>query len=325
VLNRLHILPDLPLGKIRELSRFVKNQQLDRLDERLIRAPEEMGVALFRALASLSGEVQALVGEIEESVALRNLDFFHHPTVVVHGTLPFMNEDSYGRPHFEQSVCYPFAVLVEDLMHSRARHEEVERALALPGKAGLQALLALKQDARAPDSSLRPPTGLPVLTDTALPQREVPMAVRRDTLALGERLRTTELLSSLTPAEATVLGTFMQRVEVPSGHLVVRQGDEGDDLFLIETGEAEVRFTSAPGRSDVIATRGPGDHIGEIALLNGGERTADVVALTPMSLLRLSQEAYRHYLRHMIEVEQQLETTAAARSATVGNTVVRTL
>jgi CRP/FNR family cyclic AMP-dependent transcriptional regulator len=68
------------------------------------------------------------------------------------------------------------------------------------------------------------------------------------------------------------------------------------------------------GCAYALATRGPGDTLGEIALVTGGERTADVIALTPMKLLRLSTENYGHYLGRMLEVERQLAQTAAIRA-----------
>jgi len=83
VYNHLPILPDLPVARVLELSRFVKNHQLDARDERMVRSPAEMGVALYHILcASSIQQYGAVVGELEERVAKRNLDFFH---MSVHG------------------------------------------------------------------------------------------------------------------------------------------------------------------------------------------------------------------------------------------------
>lgn len=72
IYNRLRVLPDLPISKIRELGRFVKNQRLSVLDELGARGPVEVGVALFRLLAGgLRLEVEAIVGDLEEGVARR--------------------------------------------------------------------------------------------------------------------------------------------------------------------------------------------------------------------------------------------------------------
>jgi CRP-like cAMP-binding protein len=106
----------------------------------------------------------------------------------------------------------------------------------------------------------------------------------------------------------------MERVDVPPGDLIIRQGDVGEDLFLIQAGIAEVQVRDHRGRRLSVARRGPGESFGEIALVTGGERTADVVATTPMTVLKLSGEAYARFLRHRVAVERQLARTAADRA-----------
>ena len=70
IYNHLMVLPDLPLNRLRELGRFVKNQRLHTFDELGIRGPIEIGVALFKTLAGpLRMEVEALIGDLEEGVA----------------------------------------------------------------------------------------------------------------------------------------------------------------------------------------------------------------------------------------------------------------
>jgi hypothetical protein len=84
------------------------------------------------------------------------------------------------------------------------------------------------------------------------------------------------LFRDVSVAEAAILGTLVERYEVEAGEVIIRQGEIGDALFIIEAGEAEARVRTPTGESVRVATRGPGDYIGEIALLTGGERTADV-------------------------------------------------
>jgi cyclic nucleotide-binding protein len=315
IFNRLTLLPDLPIARIRELGRFAKNQQLDKLDERAIRAPVEAGLATFRTLVGpLSGEVAAVVGELEEAAAKRNLDYFNVPTVLVHGGLSYAAEDSLVLPHYEAHEPRPFAFLVSDLVSSLGRCTAVEEALDLPGSQGLLALLGLKNEIRVPRSTLLPLEGLPLLTEATVPQQSGPMRARRQVLDVGERLRKMPLFGSLSVAEAAVLGTFMERIEAVPGEAIIRQGDIGDDLYVIEAGDAEVRVRDSTGHWLRLATRHPGESVGEIALVTGGERTADVVALTPMTLLKLSGEAYARFLRRMVEVERELAQTAATRA-----------
>ena len=316
IYNRLRILPDLPAAKLCEMGRFVKNQRLHTFDELGVRGPVEVGVALFRTLIGpLRLEVEATIGDLEEGVAKQNLDFFHVPMVVIHGTVPYEAEASYFYPRYQYCTVYPFAILSADCSRAMlARLDVVEQALAQPGKQGLLALFALKRDLPTTRSTLEPPEGLSALTTADMPQRDVAMGVRRQLLDAGEYLRSTDLFNGLSVAEATVLGTFMKRTAAEPGQTIVRQGDIGTELYVIESGQAEVRLAGQAPDAAPLAVLGAGEYFGEVALVTGAERIADVVARTPMSLLVLSKDDYARYLAHAVEVEQQITHTAISRT-----------
>ena len=316
IYNRLRILPDLQVAKFRELGRFVKNQRLSTFNELGARAAIEVGQALFRSLAGpLRNEVEAIIGDIEEGVAKQNLEFFHAPLVVIHGTIPYEAEASYFFPRYQFCTVYPFAALSSDVSRLMlSRLDRIEEALEEPGKRGMLALFALKREASSTPSGLEPPGGLGELTITRLGQEDQPMLKRQQLIAAGERLRQTDLFSGLSVSEAAILGTFMERTEVEEGEVIVRQDELSDSLYLIEAGEAEVQIRNEEGAQTTVARLGPGDFFGEIALLTGEPRIADVVASTPMALLQLTREAYTRYLGHAAEVEQNITRTALSRT-----------
>jgi hypothetical protein len=315
VFDRLRILPDLPVSRVRELGRFVKNQRLPPLDERSCRAPVEAAAAVIGLLIGpLSTEVQACIGDIEDGVVRRNMEYFHMPFVVLHGVVPYANEDAYLRPHVASSLVYPFAFLVSDLAASIPRLDAIDRALHRPGKQGVMALLALRGQPGTLRSSLEPAEGLPPLNDSTVLSSDAPMETRQRFLDRGAWLRATPLFRRLSSAEAAVLGTLLEESLAAEGEIVVKQGEAGDALYLIEMGRAEVQLRGHRGRRTKIAELGPGDHFGEIALVTGGEHTADVVARAPLRMLRLSAEAYARYLGHLVDVERELTRSALERT-----------
>lgn len=129
---------------------------------------------------------------------------------------------------------------------------------------------------------------------------------------LPDSLLAQPLFGDLSPSEAAMLGLFVRREAVETGTVVVRQGEEGDALFLIEEGQAEVRATGADGTVATITTLGPGSYFGEIALVTGGPRTADVVAVTPLTLLRLDRAGYE--LLTQVAATEDLTHTAHRRA-----------
>ncbi|MBI5775054.1 MAG: cyclic nucleotide-binding domain-containing protein [Verrucomicrobia bacterium] len=86
------------------------------------------------------------------------------------------------------------------------------------------------------------------------------------------------------------LGRFAQIVEVVQLQQfkeIVRQGEHGDAMYLILEGEVRVRQIIG-GKETTIATLGPGEFFGEISLFDQGPRSADVVANTDGTLLKIT-------------------------------------
>ena len=83
------------------------------------------------------------------------------------------------------------------------------------------------------------------------------------------------------------LARGLEPMTVPAGERVFSQGDEGERYFVIESGSAAVI-----GDGAVVATLGPGEGFGEIALLRRTRRTATVVARTALTLRALPSERF---------------------------------
>lgn len=95
-------------------------------------------------------------------------------------------------------------------------------------------------------------------------------------------------------ADALLVGQ-LPLVAAAEQALLIQQ-DEGAGLLLIREGLAKVRAFSADGEEVILAVCGPGDLLGEMAVLSEGARTADVVALTPLLGVKLRAVPYRELL-----------------------------
>ena len=96
------------------------------------------------------------------------------------------------------------------------------------------------------------------------------------------------LFSDCSKRDLQTVARVVRSIPHKNGTVIAREGDPGVGLFVIVEGTAEV---SIGGRKR--ATLGPGDFFGEIALLDGGPRTATVTATTDVQLLGLTEWVFR--------------------------------
>jgi CRP/FNR family cyclic AMP-dependent transcriptional regulator len=98
-----------------------------------------------------------------------------------------------------------------------------------------------------------------------------------------QRLTAIPLFSQLSEQEAKRLATFAGETSIAEGQILMKEGDYSTELIAIEEGTADV---IRGGQK--IASLGPGDLIGEMGLLNREPRNADVVATSPMLVMKLT-------------------------------------
>src|SRR5262249_52705117 len=110
--------------------------------------------------------------------------------------------------------------------------------------------------------------------------------------AVVTTLRTVSLFAELPREVLARLVSEFDELEVAPGQTVFSQGDPGDALYVIASGAVEVRG-ERDGRGVRVAVLGPGDCLGEMALVTGDPRSATVVTLAPSHLLRLDKERFR--------------------------------
>ena len=128
------------------------------------------------------------------------------------------------------------------------------------------------------------------------------------TLQQAAALRALPPFSALSSAEIALLLEHGQWVNVPPDEVLLEQGEPGDAFYVIESGKVDVVRDD-----ELVATRGPGDFFGEIALLMNVPRTATVVARTPTHVFRLDAEGFEQVVAGAFRREALVPTAAAGR------------
>ena len=119
------------------------------------------------------------------------------------------------------------------------------------------------------------------------------------------------LFSQLSKRERKRVAPLVEQIEVDAGRRLAAEGELAYELFVIEDGTAAISRNGAP-----VATLGPGDFFGEIALLDDARRrTSTVVATSPMRLAVLQGHDVRVLEREMPAVARQIRAAIDARLA----------
>jgi len=104
------------------------------------------------------------------------------------------------------------------------------------------------------------------------------------------------LFADLSPDVVSSLALELRRIELAPGDLLWRQGEASGGLHLVETGRLTVTAGGPGGREVELAQMGPGDVVGELPLLAGGEHAASVRAVELASVLQLDRGRFRALL-----------------------------
>jgi putative ABC transport system ATP-binding protein len=125
--------------------------------------------------------------------------------------------------------------------------------------------------------------------------------VLNDALRICEFLKGVEAFKNLTPNELTHVAERMSRKQFLPGEVIIREGDIGEELFLISDGEVQIEQ-----QGQEVARLGPGEFFGELALMSGNPRNASVVAAQPVETYVLGKEDFQRAMQASEDFREQL-------------------
>lgn len=123
-----------------------------------------------------------------------------------------------------------------------------------------------------------------------------------------DRIQHVEMLHSLSPSEMQAIIPLLKPLQVEPGTVLCQEGAPGDAMFLIVEGDAEI--LKGPQKMTVL---GPGEMFGEMALLTGEDRSATVIARTPMELYELDKVDFDAMLTRSPQLASGLSRILARR------------
>ena len=125
-----------------------------------------------------------------------------------------------------------------------------------------------------------------------------------------------DLFADCTRTQLHRIGALTTGIHIPQDHELIREGSLAREFIVIRSGSARVTREADHGVTQV-ADVGPGDFLGEMALLNGTRRTATVTATTDLDVLVSSVAEFRSILEIAPSVARKVRRASLARTSSM--------
>jgi CRP/FNR family cyclic AMP-dependent transcriptional regulator len=126
-------------------------------------------------------------------------------------------------------------------------------------------------------------------------------------------LRSIELFEGLTDQDLAELGASLQRRQYAAGSMVFSQGDNGDSMYIVESGDINIHLPGEASRRISLKDIARGEYFGELALFDEKPRSASALATTETVLLELQRRTLEGYLENRPKVALAILRTLSER------------
>lgn len=158
------------------------------------------------------------------------------------------------------------------------------------------------------------------------PMRYTPSTMSVSLDRITDFLSTVPLFRELDRAAIRGFAEYTRERRFSKGAMIVAEGDPGDSLFVVRSGEVKVVLAGEDGRDVILNVLNVGDHFGELALIDGRPRSAHVIATQASSLLMLSRADFRRQVEQSPQVAWGLMVELSRRlrqaDGTIGSLVL---
>nr|WP_212753909.1 Crp/Fnr family transcriptional regulator [Brevibacterium luteolum] len=129
------------------------------------------------------------------------------------------------------------------------------------------------------------------------------------------------MFAGLDDESTSALLKFMKPRSLRRGTVLFREGDSGNELYIVSTGKLKVGRESPDGRENLLSVVGPGEMIGELTLFDPGTRSTTVTAVSQTELLSLEHNDLMTWLEERPQAAMNLLRALAQRLRRTNDTV----
>jgi CRP-like cAMP-binding protein len=135
-----------------------------------------------------------------------------------------------------------------------------------------------------------------------------------------DMLRRTMIFRLLDDPGLFELGSKLHHLSFAPGELIVRQGDAGDSMYIIISGEVAINYAGKDGAEMQVAVVSPGDFFGEASLLTGETRNSSAIALTRVDCYELEKAGLEGVLSSRADLAEDMSVVLAHRLTELDST-----
>lgn len=126
-------------------------------------------------------------------------------------------------------------------------------------------------------------------------------------------LETVPIFSELEQGELEKIAAVMQKRTYPKNKIILMEEDEGDTMFIIDTGSVKITRISEDGREVILSMLGEGEFFGEMSIFDGEARSANVITLEESEVFILKRADFLHILERYPKISITLLEELAVR------------
>ncbi len=126
-------------------------------------------------------------------------------------------------------------------------------------------------------------------------------------------LRRTLIFRQLGDSDLFELGSRMHHLSFAPGELIVRQGDDGDSMYIVTAGQVAISYSGQSNAETQVAVIAPGDFFGESSLLTGEARNASAIALSRVDCYELDKDGLQSIVERHTELAEDMSVVVAHR------------
>jgi len=131
---------------------------------------------------------------------------------------------------------------------------------------------------------------------------------------IEEQLARVPLFEGISESDLQRIAHLVARIQEPAGEMLTKEGEVGHELMIVLDGQVEVRHGDR-----VVATLGPGDYLGEVAMLeHDHRRSATAVAMTAVTIAFIGRHDFENLITDVPHLAERVRATEAARLADLG-------